>query len=467
MGKGKRERVTTGYEPHRFGIDIHNSLRRFSVLVCHRRFGKTVLAVMCLVDAACRNTRGDGRYAYVGPYLNQARGVAWDYVRKYTAPIRARLNNAESFAELPGGSRISIYGADNAHALRGRYFDGVVLDEVADMRPYVWGEVIRPALSDRKGWALFIGTPRGQNLFYDLYQRALGDPAWYADLYDINRTIGHLSWLDADEIARAKAEMSDAQFRQEYLCDFSASSEDVVISIDLVSRAAGKHLREDQYLGAPRVIGVDVARFGDDRSVIQRRQGLSAFTPKIFTGIDNMHLAGLVAQEIEEFSPHAVFIDGGRGEGVIDRLRQLGNVVTEVNFGGRALDDLHFADRRTEIWWRCREWLESGGALPDHTELRESLVVPTYSFDASNRKRLESKKDMKKRVGYSPDPADALCLTFSEPVHVPTEYETIARSYQQAEVSNDYDPFTMISGNGAGKAARLVLPSVRPWLTGV
>ena len=122
--------------------------------------------------------------------------------------------------------------------------------------------------------------------------------------------------------------MSPAHYRQEWLCDFSSSSDDVLITIDLI---AGAYFSP----AAPKVLGVDVARFGDDCSVIIKRQGCTAFEPMIFQSIDNMQLASKVGPIIADWQPDGVFTDAGRGEGVIDRLRQLGHSVSEVNFGGR------------------------------------------------------------------------------------------------------------------------------------
>jgi hypothetical protein len=212
-------RVDLGYRPHRFQAEIHRRLSRFGVVVAHRRFGKTVLAVMELVDRALRDTSGTGRYGYVAPFLKQAKEIAWDYLKRFTADIPGRLSNeSELTITLPNSARIRLYGADNADAMRGTYFDFVVVDEVADMKPEVWGEVIRPALADRKGGALFIGTPKGINLLADLYHGDQQD-GWHRALYRADET----GLIDDDELALARQAMSDAHYRQEFLCDFSAS----------------------------------------------------------------------------------------------------------------------------------------------------------------------------------------------------------------------------------------------------
>jgi hypothetical protein len=181
---------------------------------------------------------------------------------------------------------------------------------------------------------------------------------------------------------------------------------------------------------------VDVARFGADRSVIQKRQGLAAYEPIIFNDIDNMTLAGMVGQTISEWKPDAVFIDAGRGEGVIDRLRQLGFFVNEVNFGGRPTNP-RYNNKRSEMWDSVRIWLDDGGSLPNNTDLKTDLCVPTYKFDAGNRLQLESKDEIKKRGGRSPDLGDALALTFAFPVAP----KNLGHHGLVESIESDYDPF--------------------------
>jgi hypothetical protein len=425
--------VDTGYVPHKYQFEIHANLKRFSVLVCHRRFGKTFLAINALIDAALRSPKENGRYGYVAPFLKQAKQVSWDYLKRFALQIPGtRANESDLSIDFPNKARVRLYGSDNGEAMRGLYFDGVVLDEVADMRMETWPEIIRPALADRKGWCLFIGTPKGLNQFHDLYQHALTNDTWYAGMFRVDET----DVLDKDEVALAKETMTENQYRQEFLCDFSASIDNALITIDKVTDSAAIKRKESDVAGSPRVLGVDVARFGADRSVIQKRQGLAAYEPIIFNDIDNMTLAGMVGQTINEWKPDAVFIDAGRGEGVIDRLRQLGFFVNEVNFGGRPTNP-RYNNKRSEMWDSVRIWLDDGGSLPKNTDLKTDLCVPTYKFDASNRLQLESKDEIKKRGGRSPDLGDALALTFSFPVAP----KKLGHHGLVESVESEYDPF--------------------------
>lgn len=198
---------------------LHARKTRWFVGVAHRRAGKTVADINELVIGATKCRLPNPRFAYVAPQLNQAKDIAWTYLKEYTAFLQPRVNESELWVELPGGARIRIYGADNPDRLRGIYLDGVVLDEFGDMDPTIWTQVIRPALSDRKGWACFIGTPKGKNTFHKIWVEAEGDPDWTRLMLKASET----GLLDAKELADARKMMSDDEFAQEYECSFDAA----------------------------------------------------------------------------------------------------------------------------------------------------------------------------------------------------------------------------------------------------
>jgi hypothetical protein len=441
MNESTTKTISLGYRPHPYQQQVHDAIlrHRFCVLVCHRRFGKTLLAVFSLIDAALRHDSAkypNGRYAYIAPYRNQAKEIAWLYLLAACLRIDGvKKNESELWVEFPNGARITLYGADNADTIRGKYFDGVVGDELADWKAHVWGEILRPALADRLGWALFIGTPKGINLFYELYVNAQQDPEWYTGMYRADET--ELDHLPRSEIEAMRMSMSDAEFRQEMLCDFDAAADNVLITIDMVAEACARRVPNAEFLhGLPKVIGVDVARFGDDRSVIVKRWGHLVYEPEVLSNVDNMHLAGMVANRIAEFKPDATFVDGGRGEGVIDRLRQLGHTdVFEVQFGGKA-NNPRYANKRSEMWDLGRQWLTEGGALPNNAELKTDLCVPTYSFNGAGNLILESKDSIKERGMKSPDIADAVMCTFAEVV-VPKQTGNQSGNYAPPAVANN------------------------------
>jgi hypothetical protein len=173
--------------------------------------------------------------------------------------------------------------------------------------------------------------------------------------------------------------------------------------------------------GQPVVMGVDVARFGDDSSVILARQGQEIVHLAEYRNFDTMRLAGLVAEAANRLGPAALFVDGaGVGAGVVDRLRSLGFRVVDVNAGAAAHEPGRFANLRAEMWSKLRDWLDGGGAIPaDARTLADDLAGPEYAFDERNRLRLEAKADMKARGLASPDFADALAMTFAQPVRDP------------------------------------------------
>lgn len=165
------------YCPRPLQWRFHEERTRFCVLLCHRRFGKTVAAVNDLVRQALRVGRHDWRAAYAAPFLGQAKAVAWDYCKQFAGAVPGtRFLESELVCVLPTGGRIRLLGTENAQALRGLYLDDLVLDEPADIPREVWTQVLRPMLADRQGRALFCGTPQGtDNLLYDVWQQAGAD----------------------------------------------------------------------------------------------------------------------------------------------------------------------------------------------------------------------------------------------------------------------------------------------------
>ena len=435
-----------GYFPRDWQKECHRQRRRFTVLALHRRAGKTELAIMELLDCALKFKQDLGLFFYVAPFLKQAKAIAWARLKARIEPMRqhgmVEINEGELAVTFKhNGATIRVFGADNPDAMRGVRLDGAVIDEVAQIKPEVWQDVLQPALSDRKGWALFIGTPQGVNLFSELYFRAGSLPDWHAARYTVHDTHA----IDPDEVSRLKRDMSETSFAREYLCDFTAAGDDQLISLSDVEAASQRQMREDQVSFAAKILGVDPARFGDDRSVIFPRQGLAAGQPTIYRGIDNMTLASRVAAQIESYQPDAVFIDAGNGGGVIDRLRQLGYDVIEVNFGGKPTDP-RFLNKRAEMWWELREWIRMGGAIPNSVDLKQDLAAPIYWYDSAGRIQLEPKDDIKKRGLPSPDLADALALTFALPVAKRTPVQQLG--FTQGHRRN-WDPYDGVMGTGA------------------
>lgn len=213
------------YQPREVFKPLHNRDRRWTVVVAHRRAGKTVAMCADLVLGALETSLAKPQFAYLAPQRDQAKRVAWAYLKDLTRPMWSKPPN-ESELKLSlhnghgGESTIYVAGADNYDALRGMYFDGVVLDEVGDIRPSAWYTVLRPALSDRRGWAIFAGTPKGKNLFWNIREEARMNPSTHMLL---ELPASKTGIIHPDELRDAKAQMTPEAYEVEYECSFDAA----------------------------------------------------------------------------------------------------------------------------------------------------------------------------------------------------------------------------------------------------
>lgn len=237
------------YKARSYFKEFHSRKQRYSIMVCHRRCGKTVASIVDMVKRAKDCNKHNPRFAYIAPFRSQAENIAWNYLLEYTNGIRKSSNKSDLYVQLKGNNAvIRLFGADNPNALRGMYLDGCVLDEYADFRDNVWGEVVRPTLADRKGWACFIGTPRGHNAFYDLWKKSVDYPDdWYRNIlayWDTNI-------LDKEEIDELRKTMTDSQFRQELCCDWEASVSGTfygeLMEIALKEQRIGSYVHNPRY----------------------------------------------------------------------------------------------------------------------------------------------------------------------------------------------------------------------------
>jgi len=218
-------------------MPFHNRTKRWGCLVAHRRAGKTVAAVNDIIRAAVMYQGPNGLFGYVAPFQNQARRIAWDYFKYYGTPIASDVNESQMTLTTISGSKISLFGADNADAMRGLGFSGVYLDEYGDFKPSVFGNVIRPALSDKQGWAVFAGTPKGKNQFWEVYKTAQADPD---DWFLLRLPASSSGLLPPSELAAAAAQLTEDQYLQEYECSFEAA---------ILGAFYGKEMRQAQDQG--------------------------------------------------------------------------------------------------------------------------------------------------------------------------------------------------------------------------
>jgi hypothetical protein len=213
--------------------------KRFGVVVAHRRMGKTVSAINHLIKDALLNQKEAPRYAYIAPTYGQAKRVAWDYLVKYAEPLGGTSNISELRVDF-WGRRIQLFGSDNPETLRGQYFDGVILDEIGDQNPKIWTDIVRPALADRKGWCLFIGTPKGHNHFKELRDRAEKEDGWGLLEFKASET----GVVDEIELKAARNEMGEDKYRQEFECSFDAAVEGSYYGQILNELEDKKHMQE-------------------------------------------------------------------------------------------------------------------------------------------------------------------------------------------------------------------------------
>ena len=213
-------RIEIPYKPRDAFQPLHQSKKRWAVVVAHRRAGKTVACVNQLIKEAVITKRKDFRGAYIAPFYKQSKSVAWDYFKQFTRVISGIvINESELRIDFKNGARIQLFGADNADSLRGLYFDSIICDEYGDWKSTVFQYVVRPALADRQGKAIIIGTPKGRNQFWEVFDRASHSDDWLA----LKITVDESGILPASEVASLKQELSEDAWRQEMECDFDAA----------------------------------------------------------------------------------------------------------------------------------------------------------------------------------------------------------------------------------------------------
>lgn len=206
------------YTPRKWAWDFHNSEKRWRVIVAHRRAGKTVAAINHLIRDAMM-TKGS-RFAYIAPTYRQAKDIVWDMLKHYAGKVKGvDFNESELRADFGNGARLRLYGADNPDALRGIGLWGVIFDEYSQQPSNIFTEIIRPALADHKGYAIWIGTPKGKNDFFRLYTRSKSDDAWQGMLLTVDDT----GIIDQKELEDARKVMTEDEYNQEFYCSFEAS----------------------------------------------------------------------------------------------------------------------------------------------------------------------------------------------------------------------------------------------------
>lgn len=326
---------TINYRPRKLVKSFHKRKERFAVIVAHRRFGKTVAAINDLIKTALTTERKNVRVAYIAPYFRQAKAIAWDYLLEYTKDIEGvRYNVAELRADFPNGARFRLFGADNYDAMRGLYFDSVVLDEPADFPANAWPTVIRPSLADRQGKATFIGTPKGKNEFWEIYNNAKTNDNWFCAMYKADET----DILDVNELEEAKITMGEDRFAQEFLCSFEAAIQGAYYAQEMKAAKEEKRITNVPYDPSASVIVSYDLGIGDSTAMwfaqfIGQEVHLIDYYENSGVGLD--HYAKVLNEKAYNYEahilPHDVRVkELGTGKSRLETLENLGIYNIEI-----------------------------------------------------------------------------------------------------------------------------------------
>jgi hypothetical protein len=367
----------------------------------------------------------DVRVPVTGPSAPQLRDVFMAELTKWKLKLRpwleAQIEITSMGAHVTGRKKLQFISVrtsrrEDPTALQGFHAPHVlfICDEAFGIPDQVF-EAAEGALTKDTARLLLCGNPTSLTGYaYDAFHKnkrlfvrhtlsCVDAPEWLVSRTYIN------------EMKEKYGEDSDI-YKYRVLGEFPSASAAQLIPNKLVEEAAGRHLREDEYNFAPVILGVDVARFGDDRSVIFLRQGLMAKELGSWYNIDTVDLSEKVMYYADECRADAIMVDViGIGSGVVDNLIRVGRDPISINFSGSAMKPKYY-NKRAECWGEMKNWLALGGSIPKSDDLSKELVAVVYGFTGAGKLQLEAKRDVKKRLGFSPDKADALALTFGSPV---------------------------------------------------
>lgn len=394
-----------------------------------------VSMIICWAMATCPNTRGVVTAGTEGQLSTKTQPEVAKWARMMICAHWFECTATKIYAkDHPESWRLDFvpWNESNPEAFAGLHNLGrrilVLIDEASQVARIIW-ETIRGALTDKDTEILFFafGNPtRNSGEFFECFGK--NRHRWITRQID-SRTVPITNKTQIQQWVDDYGEDSDF-VRMRVRGVFPRAGANQIVSGEAVEKA---RLRTEPAQKSPCVIGVDIARFGDDQTVIAIREGDLLHPLVKRRGIDLMQTAGLVADMIVRYQPDAVLIDEvGMGGGVVDRLRQLGHVVQGISAGAAATDRTTYNNLSAEMWARMGSWLERTGCIPPDIELEQELTSREYRYDAQNRIQLEKKSDLKKRGLSSPDNADAVALTFSVQMPARDILETRRKRVQDA-----------------------------------
>jgi hypothetical protein len=254
--------IEIDYIPRDHFIPLHDSDKRWKVVVAHRRSGKTIASINHLQRDAL--SVPESRFAYIAPTYKQSKNIAWDALKQYAKDIPGtKFNESELRCDYPNGSRITLYGADNPDSLRGIGLWGVVFDEYSQQPSNIFTEIIRPALSDHQGYAIWIGTPKGKNEFWKLYEHGKVESNWLSMFLTVSDTDA----LTDEEVEEARKIMNEDEFNQEFYCSFEAAIKGAYYSKQILQAREEERITRVPYDMNAKVITVWDLGIGDATSI--------------------------------------------------------------------------------------------------------------------------------------------------------------------------------------------------------
>lgn len=429
---------------------------RRACILWHRRAGKDKCALNLTIKKMFERV---GVYYHCLPSYNQGRKVLWDgrgadgvkFLDHFPPEIVAKKNSVEMKIELVNGSVWQIIGADNYDSVVGANPVGIVFSEyaISDRYPQAW-DYFRPMLTENGGWAIFIYTPRGRNHGFERYKLALQNPSWFTQILTVDDTKA----IRPEEIDQDRRDgMSEDMIQQEYYCSFLASTEAVLIAPMLIEEAKRRDV--SAYSNAPRVLGIDVARFGDDRTAFVIRQANKLVHLEAWKSLDIPKIVGKALDCYRMKMFDVACVDAiGLGAGVADYLKLHKIPTVAVNVAESSSESELYQRQRDELWFKVRGWFEDKTCGFDRScepRMVEALIADIadvqYDYSPAGRRVVESKDDMKERTGMSPDLGDALCMTFA-PWQFAYHDERAGANYERPD--DDYNPLRFgMRGRGA------------------
>lgn len=412
MGEGSSEKVGLRVVYHEGQVEVfHRSGARRRVVVKGRRWGFTRGAAQYVIE---KMLEVGGTYVLWGDTVVSN---IQSYFERYFLPILRQLPSGmwvwkkQEKKLFIGESVCDFRSADRPENWEGFGYNLVILNEAGIIlkNQYLWYNAVRPMLMDYPDSIVIIGgTPKGKNLFYELYKRGQEEGGWQVWRF----TSYDNPFLTEADVRELASEVPDAVVRQEIYAEFIDASEQVLIPYEMVEAAMKVEDPDDE---GPVVWGLDVARHGADSCVLAKRKGRRVYEVKeIPTRDDTMQIASYLSYEYEDdpLKPFKIFVETtGIGWGAYDRMRQLGLPVFPADVSLKSPMP-RVLNKRAEMYVRLKEELKKGLALPQNQKLLQQLPAIEFEFDSKGDIKLVPKEQTKSLIGESPDYADAVALTF-------------------------------------------------------